>query len=183
MSCEEDRCVGCERHNHKNGVPRSDESSSSVTSQFPGQQRCECAKAKCLGSLAVMPFEAFRKGRLVRRWLALRVSAITRDCASLASATSACSPPVSVGSRRSIDGQRRYLGAAGRVELKVGGLKTNERAALHKRWIDTSLRVGDEIRVHIIDAQRVDAATTEYRGDPVKDVEVKKAPVRRMAQE
>jgi hypothetical protein len=54
---------------------------------------------------------------------------------------------------------------------------------LHKRWIDTSLRVGDEIRVHIIDAQRVDAATTEYRGDPVKDVEVKKAYVRRMAQE
>ena len=54
---------------------------------------------------------------------------------------------------------------------------------MHKRWIDTSLRVGDEIRVHIIDAQRVDAATTEYRDDPVKDVEVKKAPVRRMAQE
>jgi hypothetical protein len=69
------------------------------------------------------------------------------------------------------------------LNLQVGGLKTNERAALHKRWIDTSLRVGDEIRIHIVDAQRVDAATTEYRDDPVKDVEVKKAYVRRMAQE
>jgi hypothetical protein len=63
--------------------------------------------------------------------------------------------------------------------LQVGGLKDN----LHMRWIDKPLRVGDEIRIHVIDASRVDTATTEYRDDPVKDIEAKKAYVRRLAKE
>jgi hypothetical protein len=68
--------------------------------------------------------------------------------------------------------------------LQVGGLKTNERLEpVQMRWIDTNLRVGDEIRIHIIDAPRVDIATTEYRDDPVKDAELKKTYVRRMARE
>jgi hypothetical protein len=70
------------------------------------------------------------------------------------------------------------------LNLQVGGLKTNERLEpVQMRWIDTNLRVGDEIRIHIIDAPRVDTATTEYRDDPVKDAELKKTYVRRMARE
>ena len=42
------------------------------------------------------------------------------------------------------------------------------------RWIDANLRVGDEIKIEVIDTPRVDAAATEYRDDPIKDVEAKK---------
>ena len=67
----------------------------------------------------------------------------------------------------------------GELNLQVGGLKDN----LQMRWIDKPLRVGDEIKIHVIDASRVDTATTEYRDDPVKDIEAKKAYVRRLAKE
>src|SRR5262245_64908459 len=61
------------------------------------------------------------------------------------------------------------------LNVQVGGLKINERLEpVHMRWSDTSLRVGDEIKIHVIDTPRVDIATTEYRDEPVKDVEVRK---------
>jgi len=67
----------------------------------------------------------------------------------------------------------------GELNLQVGGLKDN----LQMRWIDKPLRVGDEIKIHVIDASRIHTATTEYRDDPVKDIEAKKAYVRRLAKE
>ena len=70
------------------------------------------------------------------------------------------------------------------LTLEVGGLKTDDRTpALHMRWIDTSVRVGDEIKIQVIDAPRADAATIEYRDDPVKDLEGKKNYVRQVAKE
>jgi hypothetical protein len=70
------------------------------------------------------------------------------------------------------------------LNLQVGGLQNNERAsALHMRWTDATLRVGDEIKIHVFDASRVDAATAEYRDDPGKDIEGKKTYVRRLAKE
>jgi hypothetical protein len=68
--------------------------------------------------------------------------------------------------------------------LQVEGLKSNDHApALHMRWVDASLRVGDEIKIRVIDASRVDPATTEYQDNPDKDLEAKKTYVRRLAKE
>ena len=70
------------------------------------------------------------------------------------------------------------------MTFEVGGLKSDASApSLHVRWIYTALRVGDEIKIEVIDAQRVDAPTTEYRDDPVKDLEGKKNYVRQLAKE
>ena len=71
-----------------------------------------------------------------------------------------------------------------KLGLQVGGLRNNEQALpSHMRWIDATLRVGDEIKIQVVDAPRVDAATTEYQDDPMKDLEQKKAYVRRLAKE
>jgi hypothetical protein len=70
------------------------------------------------------------------------------------------------------------------LNLQVGGLQDREPAdALHLHWIDAALRVGDEIRIQVVDALRVDAAATEYRDDPLKAIEAKKTYVRRLAKE
>jgi len=70
------------------------------------------------------------------------------------------------------------------LNLQVGGLQNDEGAsALHLRWSDATLRVGDEIKIHVIDASQVDVARAEYRDDPGKDIEGKKAYVRRLARE
>ena len=65
------------------------------------------------------------------------------------------------------------------LSLQVGGLTSTSGV----RWIDASLRVGDEVKIQVIDAPRVDPATTEYRGVPIDDVEGKKSYVRRLAKE
>src|SRR5262245_29006032 len=65
------------------------------------------------------------------------------------------------------------------LKVEVGGL----RDGLHLRWTDGTLQVGDEIRIHVMDASRVDGATTEYRDDPGQDLERKKTYVRRLARE
>ena len=70
------------------------------------------------------------------------------------------------------------------LNLQVGGLQDDARAsALHLRWTDATLQVGDKIKIHVVDASRVDAAGAEYRDDPGKDIEAKKAYVRRLAKE
>ena len=70
------------------------------------------------------------------------------------------------------------------LNIQVGGLRSNEgAAALQVRWVDATLRTGDEIKIQVVDASRVDTATTEYRNDPGKDVEAKKSYVRRLAKE
>jgi hypothetical protein len=65
------------------------------------------------------------------------------------------------------------------LSLQVGGLTST----LDMRWIDASLRVGEKVRIQVIDTPRVDAATTQYRGDAITDVEGKKSYVRRLAKE
>jgi hypothetical protein len=70
------------------------------------------------------------------------------------------------------------------LTLHVGGLKSEHgRPALHTSWIDANLRVGDEIRIQVIDVAQVDAPTTEHRDDPVKDLESKRNYVRQLAKE
>jgi hypothetical protein len=70
------------------------------------------------------------------------------------------------------------------LNLQVGGLKHDERSqSSHLRWTDPNLRVGDEIRITIVDTSQADPATTEYRDDPVTDTEAKKTYVRRLARE
>jgi hypothetical protein len=68
--------------------------------------------------------------------------------------------------------------------LQVGGLKSNGNGpASHMRWAEEGLQVGDEIKIHITDASQADTPTTEYRDDPVQELEQKKAYVRRLAKE
>jgi hypothetical protein len=70
------------------------------------------------------------------------------------------------------------------LNLQVGGLQNDERgSALHMRWTDATLRLGDEIRIHVVDVSRVDPATTEYRDDAGTDIEKKKTYVRHVAKE
>ncbi len=63
--------------------------------------------------------------------------------------------------------------------LHVGGLKDET----HLNWTDTTIEVGDEIKIHVAEASAVDAPTSERRRDPAKDLEDKKSYVRRMAKE
>lgn len=70
------------------------------------------------------------------------------------------------------------------LTLDVGGLKSEAHAAAsHLRWIDVPLRIGDVIKIHIIDASHVDTATTVYQDNPAQNLEEKKAYVRRLAKE
>jgi len=70
------------------------------------------------------------------------------------------------------------------LALHVGGLKSDDREpGLHLRWIDANVRVGDEIKIQVIDVAQVDAATTEFHDDPETDFEAKKNYVRQLARE
>jgi hypothetical protein len=64
--------------------------------------------------------------------------------------------------------------------LQVGGLDslTNE----HVRWVKQKpLRVGDKIRVEIIDVDSVDAPSNKFRTHPAETLNAKKRYVREMA--
>lgn len=70
------------------------------------------------------------------------------------------------------------------LTLHVGGLKSDDGSpSWHMRWIDVGLQVGDEIKIQVIDTSRVDTANSEYRDDPVKDLDAKKTYVRKLAKE
>ena len=70
------------------------------------------------------------------------------------------------------------------LTLQVNVLKNQDASqAVHLCWIDASLRVGDEIRIQIVDTSQVDPALTERREDPAKDLDGKKRYVRRLARE
>jgi hypothetical protein len=77
-----------------------------------------------------------------------------------------------------------YVAGHGRAEmfLQVGGLDCSMQE--HVRWVEQKpLRVGDEIRIKIIDVDSVDAVVEKHQTDPVKNLEVQKRYVRRMAKE
>ena len=50
-------------------------------------------------------------------------------------------------------------------------------------WMEADIRIGDEIKIQVVDVAEVDAPTTEYYDDPVKDLERKKDYVRQLAKE
>lgn len=66
-----------------------------------------------------------------------------------------------------------------RLHLHVGGLLIPQDE--HVRWQDRDLAVGDDVRVKIIEVDRVDAPTKRSPRDPKKDVRAQKRYVRTMA--
>jgi hypothetical protein len=73
-----------------------------------------------------------------------------------------------------------YVGRGkGRLYLSVGGLLVPQEEHVH--WKDRDLAVGDEIRIRIIESEKVDAPTKRYAIDPKKGVLAQKRYVRKMA--
>jgi hypothetical protein len=72
------------------------------------------------------------------------------------------------------------------LRLDVGGLR-NDRpgdGSFDTKWVqDASLQIGDEVRIRLIEATEVDPPTSEHRRDSVRDLEQRKANVRRLAAE
>lgn len=70
------------------------------------------------------------------------------------------------------------------LTLQVGGLRSDDPGrALHMRWVDVDLQVGDEIRIQVVEAPRSDTPTTEHPQDPAEDLEAKKTYARQLAKE
>jgi len=65
------------------------------------------------------------------------------------------------------------------VSLHVSGLIVPRDE--HVRWRRSSLRVGDEVRVKVVEAEVVDKPRRRYRSDPRKDLAAQKRYVREMA--
>jgi hypothetical protein len=65
------------------------------------------------------------------------------------------------------------------LRLDVGGLITP--ADEHVRWVDRKLKIGDEIRVVIVDDAPVDRPRTRKQSDPAEDLRRQKRYVREMA--
>ena len=66
-----------------------------------------------------------------------------------------------------------------RLHLHVGGLLIPENQ--HVRWQDVHLNVGDEIRIRIIESDKVDIPTKRFPQDPKKEIRSQKKYVRTMA--
>ena len=65
------------------------------------------------------------------------------------------------------------------LTLNVGGLISPKEE--HVRWLDRELQVGDEVRITIADAAKVDRPRTRKRSDPAEDLRRQKQYVRQMA--
>ena len=66
-----------------------------------------------------------------------------------------------------------------RLHLHVGGLLIPQEE--HVRWQDRDLAVGDEIRIRIMESDKVDAPTKRFPRDPKRDIQAQKRYVRTMA--
>ena len=81
--------------------------------------------------------------------------------------------------------QRRTAGISeqppNELNVQVSGLQSDEAPPLHKEWTDTTLQVGDQIKIRVIDASHVDPAAAEHRDEPGDALEQKKAYVRQYA--
>lgn len=69
------------------------------------------------------------------------------------------------------------------LNVQVSGLQSDEATPLHKEWTEVPLRVGDRIKIHVIDAPEVDPPARERRDKPGDVLELKKAYLRRYAKE
>jgi hypothetical protein len=65
------------------------------------------------------------------------------------------------------------------MDLSVGGLISPVKE--HLNWTNRHLRVGDEIKIKIIERASVDKPKRRHRDDPAKELENQKKYVRRMA--
>jgi hypothetical protein len=65
------------------------------------------------------------------------------------------------------------------LTLHVAGLISPKGE--HVRWLDRDLQVGDEVRITIAEAAKVDRARTRKRSDPAEDLRRQKRYVRQMA--
>ena len=68
-----------------------------------------------------------------------------------------------------------------RLHLHVGGLRIPEEE--HVRWQNRDLVVGDEVRVKVVEAAKVDVPTKRFPRDPKWDERAKKHYVRNLAKE
>jgi hypothetical protein len=67
------------------------------------------------------------------------------------------------------------------MDLSVGGLISPVKE--HVNWTNRHPRVGDEIKIKIIERTSVDKPKSRHRDDPAKDLEDQKKYVRRMAKQ
>ena len=65
------------------------------------------------------------------------------------------------------------------LHLHVGGLLIPERE--HVTWRDRSLSVGDDVRIKILESDKVDAPTKRSPRNPKKEIQAQKRYVRMMA--
>jgi len=74
-----------------------------------------------------------------------------------------------------------YVAGDGRQELRlqVGGLITPQGE--HVRWRNPPLRIGDEVRVKIVESKAVDRPTKRHRRNPAEETKAQKRYVREMA--
>ncbi len=68
-----------------------------------------------------------------------------------------------------------------RSELDVGGLISPTRE--HVKWVNRTLRIGDEVRVKVIDAPSVNKPRKIQRSDPVKELAYQKQHVKTLAKQ
>jgi hypothetical protein len=65
------------------------------------------------------------------------------------------------------------------THLHVGGLLIPEQEDV--AWQDRSLSVGDDVRIRVLESDRVDAPTERSRTNPKQDIEAQKRYIRMMA--
>jgi hypothetical protein len=65
------------------------------------------------------------------------------------------------------------------TRLYVGGLVMPQNE--HVRWKEARLRVGDEVRLKVVEAEAVDAPSVRHPPDPVAEAKAEKRYVRKMA--
>lgn len=73
-----------------------------------------------------------------------------------------------------------YLGGdEEHLHLNVGGLLIPEQE--HVSWQDRSLSVGDDVRIRILDNEKVDAPKERFRTNAKQDIQAQKRYLRMMA--
>jgi len=65
------------------------------------------------------------------------------------------------------------------IRLHVGGLVMPGRE--HVRWKQSFLRVGDEVKLKVVEREAVDKPRKRYRADPAAELEAQKRDVRERA--
>lgn len=69
----------------------------------------------------------------------------------------------------------------GETRIMVGGLVLPQDA--HVRWRHAVLRVGDEVRLQIVEVEKVDMPQARTRRNPAVEIKAKKRYVRKLAKE